>query len=1094
MAERIEGMSIGLDLDSIALERGLTGVKDRLRTVNSEMKKNMSAFDHSDRSIQKYETRLQGLNKKLDVQRKVTEETYKEYQKMVREHGEGSKQAEKAERAYNNQAAALNNLERYVSKATEELEEMRKEQAFLESGWGKLTTSLDNFSQKTLSIGGRLTDVGKTLSMRVTAPLVAAGGAALAAADQFDKAYRDIRVGTGATGQALKDLEKTFDDVFRSVPDSADKVANSIANLNTFTGFTGDVLEDLTKKTLDASRILGEDAVQASEEFGKTLKQWNIPAEEATGHLDHLFRLTQDYGVGLGQLNTMVSKHGSVMKNAGFELEEVAHFMASLESNGIQVTRVMPALNMATRNWAEEGKNAKEELQKMIDTIRDAKTDTEALAVATEVFGAQGAQRMVTAIRNDAIPSLKELGTTVEGTSGLIEQTTEETVTIGEEFARLKNTTITSLRPVGEILLNIAKDHIPPLIDGVTRLAEWFDDLSPKARNTGLAIAGIATVAGPATLVLGGMFNAVGRLAGGLSRLTGLLGRVGGAGLLGRIGMLGMAGPVGLAIAGITGLALVLRSTSKDTKRYEEVNLELAESLKEQQATMNSLVSEYDALRGSSFLTNEEFARLVDLQEEISRTTNESRLKELREEYEELRKKSGKSNEELDRMIQLNETLVEKVPEAANAISEQGNRIVDSTGYLKEYTNELQNATLRELERQLIIAQGNEKQLKKDIVELQKELNEGEEEEKRLKAEIKNFDEAAVESRLKEIDILMKEAEIGSARHIRLYAEKEELEGQLDVYRHQLGEQMKKNDEIRNTIAQKEAELGLDEEIHQMMVDQLLIQVGITAKKGEEVRAIDEAISKKKDEIKEQKELYDIGTITKQQYDEMTTSINAQIEELENVKAKMIEVDQYATGRTYNWDIYLTVQNLEEIESRIGRPIRKRVQLDVNQGLEYAPMYADGTPPGGHKGGLAVVGDGGGRELIALPSGQTLLSPNRDTLINLPKGSHVIPHRETSRLLSMTPKYATGTSGWRGLVDNLRHSEFAKLLALVGKSLEGSVSGTNQVNNQTVNNNEGNIYIDQLIIDAKSIQEFNDVVEWFKKLRQTARANGIIIR
>src|SRR5690625_4487104 len=103
MAEKIEGLSIGLDLDSAQMERGLTGLKDRLRTVNSEMKSNMSAFDRSDQSVGKYEKRLEGLNKKLDAQKQVTQASKKEYEKMVAEHGRGSVEAERAERAYNNQ-------------------------------------------------------------------------------------------------------------------------------------------------------------------------------------------------------------------------------------------------------------------------------------------------------------------------------------------------------------------------------------------------------------------------------------------------------------------------------------------------------------------------------------------------------------------------------------------------------------------------------------------------------------------------------------------------------------------------------------------------------------------------------------------------------------------------------------------------------------------------------------------------------------------------------------------------------------------------------------------------------------------------------
>lgn len=53
------------------------------------------------------------------------------------------------------------------------------------------------------------------------------------------------------------------------------------------------------------------------------------------------------------------------------------------------------------------------------------------------------------------------------------------------------------------------------------------------------------------------------------------------------------------------------------------------------------------------------------------------------------------------------------------------------------------------------------------------------------------------------------------------------------------------------------------------------------------------------------------------------------------------------------------------------------------------PAYADGTDS--HKGGLALVGDGGEPELINTPGGQSFLSPATDTIMNLPKGTEVIP-------------------------------------------------------------------------------------------------------
>lgn len=53
------------------------------------------------------------------------------------------------------------------------------------------------------------------------------------------------------------------------------------------------------------------------------------------------------------------------------------------------------------------------------------------------------------------------------------------------------------------------------------------------------------------------------------------------------------------------------------------------------------------------------------------------------------------------------------------------------------------------------------------------------------------------------------------------------------------------------------------------------------------------------------------------------------------------------------------------------------------------PRYAKGTD--NHPGGLAVVGDGGKSEAVVMPDGSIYKTPATDTLVNLPRGSKVIP-------------------------------------------------------------------------------------------------------
>ncbi|MED5041482.1 transglycosylase SLT domain-containing protein [Geobacillus stearothermophilus] len=85
------------------------------------------------------------------------------------------------------------------------------------------------------------------------------------------------------------------------------------------------------------------------------------------------------------------------------------------------------------------------------------------------------------------------------------------------------------------------------------------------------------------------------------------------------------------------------------------------------------------------------------------------------------------------------------------------------------------------------------------------------------------------------------------------------------------------------------------------------------------------------------------------------------------------------------------------------------------------PKYARGTDF--HPGGLAIVGDGGGPELIRTPSGQIGLSPAKSTLTYLPRGTEVLPHRETKALLEsgLFPAYKDGVGNgllhlaWEGV-------------------------------------------------------------------------------
>ena len=115
------------------------------------------------------------------------------------------------------------------------------------------------------------------------------------------------------------------------------------------------------------------------------------------------------------------------------------------------------------------------------------------------------------------------------------------------------------------------------------------------------------------------------------------------------------------------------------------------------------------------------------------------------------------------------------------------------------------------------------------------------------------------------------------------------------------------------------------------------------------------------------------------------------------------------------------------------------------------PSYAKGTE--GHPGGLAIVNDAPGsnyQEMIRTPDGNTFIPKGRNVLLNLPKGTSVLPGKETNQLLNSIPRYENGIGdffsmlfdGPKKLISKVWDKftpKFKNLTGLVGDVARGSV-------------------------------------------------------
>ena len=88
------------------------------------------------------------------------------------------------------------------------------------------------------------------------------------------------------------------------------------------------------------------------------------------------------------------------------------------------------------------------------------------------------------------------------------------------------------------------------------------------------------------------------------------------------------------------------------------------------------------------------------------------------------------------------------------------------------------------------------------------------------------------------------------------------------------------------------------------------------------------------------------------------------------------------------------------------------------------PQYANGTPSGGHPGGVMMVNDGRGAETIITPNGQAFIPRGRNVVLSAPKGTHVLTAEETAMLHgSSKPRYQykKGTNFFGNLWDGVKN-------------------------------------------------------------------------
>nr|WP_279390696.1 phage tail tape measure protein [Staphylococcus sp. NRL 21/187] len=127
MNEKLQGLTLEMKLDAIGVEEGMKGLKRQLGVVNSEMRANLSAFDKSDKSMEKYEAQIKGLNNRLKVQKQMFNQAEGELKKLNSDYVTAKSRIKEVERAYLGLAESNKKNKQTLDKSTQALKESNSE-------------------------------------------------------------------------------------------------------------------------------------------------------------------------------------------------------------------------------------------------------------------------------------------------------------------------------------------------------------------------------------------------------------------------------------------------------------------------------------------------------------------------------------------------------------------------------------------------------------------------------------------------------------------------------------------------------------------------------------------------------------------------------------------------------------------------------------------------------------------------------------------------------------------------------------------------------------------------------------------------------
>ena len=491
----------------------LKGYEGKLASVNQALAENGSATQNNKNQLKE----LQNEQKQLASENERVVSSFKLQESQL---GANASEADKlalAEKRIGAQsdivARQIENLEKQLALTKQEYGENSAEANKMETQLNQAKTAYSNLSQEMNNLGsagkqasGSLSETNNLLKAEllnqfseklsdISQKLVDFGKSSLEAFRQVDEGMDTIATKTGAGGEALEGMQKIANDIATELPTDFSTVGNAVGEVNTQFQLTGEALKNASEDVIKFAEINGSDVTNATIQSKQALEAYGLSVENLSTVLDSTTFVAQATGVSLDDLMKKATDGAPQIKLLGLSFEEAVTLIGQLEQHGVDSSAALSGLTKAAGAYAKKGKSMTEGLKETIDSIKNSKSETEALSTAMEIFGAKKAPQMVDAIKRGAL-SFEELGYTSQVSAGLVSSTYESTLDPIDKFKTAQNSATLAMSELGAAIAEVLAPVFEMLGNIVKSFAEWFGGLPGPVKEFVVVMGTVVAIVG----------------------------------------------------------------------------------------------------------------------------------------------------------------------------------------------------------------------------------------------------------------------------------------------------------------------------------------------------------------------------------------------------------------------------------------------------------------------------------------------------------------------------------------------------------------------------------------------------------------------